>query len=137
MVAEAVVVMVVVEVAEVDVEVSRARTLHLWVEVDAGNCLTYRRRLRQVPLCHNTSHRISGACRLSSTQTDLQFFNLSNRHLRVTHVRSSSDWRSTGISLDFICTFRHHTAVKAGVRGLVGGELHKMKAQSFMAVVVM
>ena len=35
------VVTVVVEVVEVDVEVSRAPTLHLWVEVDAGNCLAH------------------------------------------------------------------------------------------------
>lgn len=40
--AEEEVVTVVVEVAEVDVEVSQARMPHLWVEVDAGNCLPRR-----------------------------------------------------------------------------------------------
>ena len=33
--------MAVVEVAEVDVEVSRAPMPHLWVGVDAGDCLTH------------------------------------------------------------------------------------------------
>ena len=37
-VAEEEVVMVAVEVAEADVEVSQARTPHPWVEVDGGSC---------------------------------------------------------------------------------------------------
>lgn len=47
--------------AVVDVEVSRARTRHLWVEVDAGNCLTHRRTLWQPPGCHDTCYGHSGA----------------------------------------------------------------------------
>ncbi len=57
--------MVVVEVAEVDVEVSPAQTQHLWVEVDAGNLLTRRRPLRQPPGCYDKFYGRSDACPLS------------------------------------------------------------------------
>ena len=47
--------------AVVDVEVSRTRTPRLWVEVDAGNCLTHRRTLWQPPGCHDAYYGHSGA----------------------------------------------------------------------------
>lgn len=86
--------MVVVEVAVVDVEVLRARTPHLWAEVDAGSRLLHGRPLQQPPRRHDTLYATYGPCPLSYTQTDLQCFNLSKSHLEVAHAGPCSDWRS-------------------------------------------
>lgn len=84
--------MVVVEVAEADAEVLRAQTPHLWVEVDAGNCFSYRRSLRQPLACGSALHGVSRACPSFITGTDavLQVI----FHLGVRHARPSTSWRS-------------------------------------------
>ena len=117
MVAEEEVVMGVAEVAEVDVEVSRARMPHLWVEVDAGSCLLThdRSNSRLVAMTNLTEPLVIAHC--PEPRPAYRASNFRNVISRLLMLSFRLAFGSGNSSLDLGCIPRHHTAAKTRIHG--------------------